>query len=623
MALTTNIVYWKNKNGVYLNYYDFNLNKSTNRTPANFFIGKTDYDLYSHDLAQAYHQQDLEVMTQGHPITYEITSPDCLILLEVIKQPLRDENNEIIGIIAHINDHNSLEKQYAADNVAIKKITQDTTGGAAPSHLSNIENVKFLRDYLENIIALMPGHVYWLNKNNVFLGCNNLQAKNANLESRKDIIGKTNYDMPWKEQADELNKANNKVLQTGEAHITEEFALMANGTGIYLSQKVPLRDPFGNIAGIVGISFDITDRKKAEEERLNLILKASNMGTWSWDFTDDTFTHDHIHHETPYRFNGCSAEAIARAHLADQESLRQAMLLAYQNGTPLDIEYRLNWLDGKIRYIAMRGKVIENRAGKLTHMVGVCWDITERKELEKNLYQQHIDLAQIARLNAMGELASTLAHELNQPLASISNYVKGCVIRLKSGNYAVEELLNAMNQAAAQSIRAGEIIHRLKNFIQKGKLYYETVNLNTIIQESIAMVRHEPSATTVNIELDLTQELPILELDKIQIGQVILNLLRNAIEAMQQKSNITHPKIIVKTHYQENKVYVDIIDNGPGCSNEVSKKVFTPYFTTKETGMGMGLAICRTIIEAHSGCLTILPNLKPGAWFRFCLPIEK
>ncbi|HHF7343728.1 TPA: ATP-binding protein [Legionella feeleii] len=121
-----------------------------------------------------------------------------------------------------------------------------------------------IHDYYEGIIALMPGHVYWLDRNNVFLGCNDLQAKNAHLSSRKDIVGKTNFDMPWKDQAEELNKLNNLVMETGIPHTAEEYAVMANGMAIYISQKVPLRNKNNEIIGVLGISLDITERKKME-----------------------------------------------------------------------------------------------------------------------------------------------------------------------------------------------------------------------------------------------------------------------------------------------------------------------------------------------------------------------
>ncbi|WP_419419776.1 PAS domain-containing sensor histidine kinase [Legionella sp. D16C41] len=125
-------------------------------------------------------------------------------------------------------------------------------------------NLQDLQDYYESILALMPGHVYWLDRNNVFLGCNDLQARNARLVSRKDIVGKTNYDMPWCDQAEELNRVNNLVMESGEPHITEEYAVMANGMTIYLSNKTPLRNKNNQVIGVLGVSIDITERKKME-----------------------------------------------------------------------------------------------------------------------------------------------------------------------------------------------------------------------------------------------------------------------------------------------------------------------------------------------------------------------
>ncbi|MFA5960160.1 MAG: PAS domain-containing sensor histidine kinase [Tatlockia sp.] len=130
--------------------------------------------------------------------------------------------------------------------------------------LAHEEELKYVHDYYENILAVLPGHVYWLDKNNIFLGCNNSQAQNAKLNSRKDIVGKTNYDMPWKDQADELNKLNNLVMETGEPHVAEEYAVMSHGLAIYLSQKTPLRNNRNEIVGVLGVSIDITERKKME-----------------------------------------------------------------------------------------------------------------------------------------------------------------------------------------------------------------------------------------------------------------------------------------------------------------------------------------------------------------------
>jgi PAS domain S-box-containing protein len=153
--------------------------------------------------------------------------------------------------------------------------------------------IKLLRsqlEYFENILAIMPGHIYWQDKNNVFLGCNENQAKNGGFSSTKEMVGKTNYDMPWKEQADQLNKINLDVMKTGKPHIVEEFAEMTYGQGIFLSQKVPLRNKKNKIIGILGISFDITDRKKAEEELKIAKEKAEQANRAKTEFLSNAVT---------------------------------------------------------------------------------------------------------------------------------------------------------------------------------------------------------------------------------------------------------------------------------------------------------------------------------------------
>lgn len=162
---------------------------------------------------------------------------------------------------SHDNDVNDLKQIIEEKNNEIGELKAELQK-ISIAHEDDLQEVK---DYYENIIALLPGHVYWMDRNNIFLGCNDQQAKSAGLSSRKEIVGKTNFDMLWRNQAEALNKLNNEVMQTGEPHTAEEYAVMADGPRIYLSQKVPLRNKEGEIIGILGISFNITDRKNLEE----------------------------------------------------------------------------------------------------------------------------------------------------------------------------------------------------------------------------------------------------------------------------------------------------------------------------------------------------------------------
>jgi C4-dicarboxylate-specific signal transduction histidine kinase len=251
-------------------------------------------------------------------------------------------------------------------------------------------------------------------------------------------------------------------------------------------------------------------------------------------------------------------------------------------------------------------------------------EMTERKRMEEWMQQHHQDLAHVERINSMGELASALAHELNQPLAAISAYTHGCVRRLEANNYKSEEIVKIMKLVTEQAERAGEIIHRMKNFAKKGKLSLETVDINILIKDTLTLMQQELKRHRVVINFEIDNDLPNLSLDTIQIQQAITNIIRNAIQAMQE-AHITKPKVFISSHMigDTNTMEINIIDNGPGLSVEDPELILMPNFTTKKSGMGMGLSISRTVIEAHGGKLTAKNNNEGecGAWFQITIPV--
>lgn len=251
-------------------------------------------------------------------------------------------------------------------------------------------------------------------------------------------------------------------------------------------------------------------------------------------------------------------------------------------------------------------------------------EMREHEQAEEWIRQHQHLLAGVERINSMGEMASALAHELNQPLASIVSFTQGCVRRLETGNYQMADLLYAMKESAQQAERAGSIIHRMKNFARQGKLQLEQVNINTLIQEGLLLINKQVIDNQVTIQLDLNHELPDLQLDKIQIEQVLINIVRNALDAMRPIDNLPRKEIYIKTRMKaEDCIQINIKDTGPGISSEALDQLFDPYFTTKPDGMGLGLAICRTIIEAHQGRLTVNNNSDYGACFTILLPIVR
>jgi len=274
--------------------------------------------------------------------------------------------------------------------------------------------------------------------------------------------------------------------------------------------------------------------------------------------------------------------------------------------------------DGSTFPIEIRGKAIPYQ-GRTAHVTAVR-DLTERKQIEDRARQHQAELARVLRLSTMGEMATGLAHELNQPLFAIINYTQGCLKRIESGSGSPAELVKVLRQVTLQAGRAGDIIRRLRNFVGKQESQLSTVDINDVVREAVQFLTPEARGPRLTIDLDLAEGLPEIEADMIQIEQVLLNLLRNACEALREIEEWPR-RILVRTQLGDRgMIDVAIRDTGPGLSPAVSERLFQPFFTTKAEGMGLGLSISKSIIEAHGGRLWATPNPDRGVTFRFSLP---
>lgn len=262
----------------------------------------------------------------------------------------------------------------------------------------------------------------------------------------------------------------------------------------------------------------------------------------------------------------------------------------------------------------------EISVGQRRLFTGFIRDITERQSTERRLQELQSELLHVSRLSAMGQMASALAHELNQPLSAIMNYAKAARRTIDGiDDPQVERARELIDKAGAQTSRAGQIIRRLREFIEKGKSNQAFENLNRVVEEAIALALVGVAETNVKVTVDLEAGLPQVLIDKIQIQQVALNLIRNSIEAMQ---GCALRDLTISTR-RENDEYtlVSVRDTGAGLTPEVAANLFQPFLTTKEQGMGIGLSICRSIIEAHGGELWAVPNEDAGVTFSFRIPV--
>lgn len=292
------------------------------------------------------------------------------------------------------------------------------------------------------------------------------------------------------------------------------------------------------------------------------------------------------------------------------------------SGRPSRNENRLRARDGATRLIAWSNTVLRGERGEVAYAIGTGIDITERRQAEDRERQRLLEIAHVARLSTMGEMATELAHEINQPLTAIAAYSDACVRQLRSGSSRQEELIETLERIGTQARRAGEIVRRVRSYVRKEESPRTRMDLNELVREVVHLAEAEARWRGVGIELDLAGTLPPLTADRILIEQVLLNLVRNAIEAMDDVAPDERRVLIRTSAGGDAAIEVAVRDSGPGLAPELVAQVFAPFFTTKPSGMGLGLSISQSIVEAHGGRLWAAANEPRGAVFQFSLPAD-
>jgi two-component system sensor kinase FixL len=254
--------------------------------------------------------------------------------------------------------------------------------------------------------------------------------------------------------------------------------------------------------------------------------------------------------------------------------------------------------------------------------IGMMRDLTDDKKTEERMMRLHTDMITASRLTTMGEMAAAMAHEINQPLAAIANYASASERLLARKPDNLEDIKTALKHIKAQSHRAGDIIRRLRSFVKPGSVDLMATDIKTIIDEIKPLAEVDAHANNIAISFDVSTNLPEIVADQLQIQQVLLNLLRNGIDAMIDSDPEDRRLELHCYIATPDTVCIDVIDHGHGITEEAGKQLFHPFFTTKASGMGMGLAISHTIVKSHSGTLSFSNNLSGGATFSVTLPTK-
>jgi PAS domain S-box-containing protein len=287
-----------------------------------------------------------------------------------------------------------------------------------------------------------------------------------------------------------------------------------------------------------------------------------------------------------------------------------------------EVIFRIRLPDGRIRFISSNGQLQYDTINKVLCLVGSTQDITARKNREQQDREHLHQLAHVTRLGLMGEMASGIAHEVNQPLTAIATYAQVSLNMMQNENPDMSKLAEVIYKTQQQALRAGQIIHRMREFIKPNTKQMATTQLNTVINEAANLCLSELTHKNISLSLELQENLPPVSIDAIQIEQVIINLIRNSADALENCPENQPRKLSIESCLTvDNDLEVRIKDNGPGIDDDQRQKVLMPFYTTKAEGMGMGLSISQSIIEAHNGTLYFNSNPGKGCTFYFTLPV--
>lgn len=277
---------------------------------------------------------------------------------------------------------------------------------------------------------------------------------------------------------------------------------------------------------------------------------------------------------------------------------------------------------GERRLVSWANTVLLDAVGQIEYVIGTGIDITEQRRAEETAWQRHLELAHMARVSTMGSMATEIAHELNQPLFAIGSTAGACLRLLRRAPGSDADVIDGIEQIAAQAERASKVIARIRSFVRKDPLQHAPVALAALVRDVVQLLAHELRTRSVALQLRLPAEELVIQGDTVLLQQVLLNLLRNAIEAMSVLA-AERRALSVTVQAAADNVRVCVADSGPGLAPEVRDRLFEPFVTTKSNGMGMGLALCKGILEAHQGRLWAEINTQGGTTFCFSLPWHK
>jgi PAS domain S-box-containing protein len=411
----------------------------------------------------------------------------------------------------------------------------------------------------------------------------------------------------------------------------EEFTVVTHAHGrAYETCYSPLRTATGEFAGTIGVAIDVTERSQAELQvrRYAEIVEHIDAGLYVHRL-ERTATGSTLRcvsaNPASERMTGISAcNYVGRTIDEVYPALRQTgfidfVLQAVDSGQPV-VNERFRYGDDNVAEAEWSWSIfpLANE-----HVAVMFQDVTVRVQAEQQMRRLLAELAHVERVSTIGEMASGLAHEINQPLAAIGAYVDACLELVASGRIETEQLVSVLRSVSAQADRAGQIIHRLRRMIKRSHPAREPMSVNDAVREVTGLIEPRARQAGISIYLDLTEGLPQLTADYLQVRQVILNLIQNGFDAMQNCPPERRHLAVATRLAGGKELETSVCDWGHGLSEQSAKRLFEPFFSTRPDGLGLGLSISRTIVEAHGGRIWVTSNSEQGVTAHFSLPIAE
>jgi PAS domain S-box-containing protein len=364
---------------------------------------------------------------------------------------------------------------------------------------------------------------------------------------------------------------------------------------------------------------------RQSEERMRLAAAAVNLGIWEWHLATNEIWATNARRAvlgSPSTGKVTFEDFMSQVHPDDRSRIRQTINDAVRDAKDYESEYRLVLPDGIVRWMSTRGSIQFDSAGKPSRLLGISIDITARKQAELDAQRGRAELSHLSRVALMGEMSASIAHELNQPLSGILSNAAAGQRFIDRGDFDLCEVRELLGDIISDGRRASDVVRGIRGMVKKEQLARRLVNLNEVVMDAWRMASSDALLHSCQLETSLDPNLPAIDADPVQLQQVLLNLAINAFDAMRDTPASKRKVLIATQSNGDGTVRTSVRDYGVGISDEVQDRLFDPFFSTKTEGLGMGLAIVRSIVESHGGTITAENADGGGTRFEFVLPVN-